>query len=100
MAPQAQRPFGTASDHTDFAQANKILDDNGCPASDRIMILGSSARANLEGNHPELFRVNEAGDAGAMLRNRQMRQLHNFTMGYSAGVKSHIQGTGRWISGK
>jgi len=87
-------PFGTANDHTDFAQANRILDENGCPASDRVMILGSAARANLEGKHPELFRVNEAGDAGAMLRNRQMRQLHNFTMGYSAGIKSHTKGTG------
>lgn len=44
------------------------------------------------GKHPELFKVNEAGDAGQMLRNRIQRQLHGFTMGYSAGVKRHTPG--------
>lgn len=87
-------PFGTAADLSDLAQANKILDDNGAPAWGRAMIVGSAARANLEGKHSELFKVNEAGDAGALLRQRQMRQLLGFTMGYSAGVQSHVKGAG------
>lgn len=87
-------PFATAADLSDLAQTNKILDDNGAPATGRIMVLNSAARANLEGKHSELFRVNEAGDAGAMLRQRQMRQLQGFTMGYSAGLVAHTKGTG------
>jgi len=87
-------PFGTANNHTDFAQSNKMLDDLGAPAQGRIMVLGSAARANVEGIQTGLFHVNEAGDNGAMLRNRQQRQLHNFTMGYSAGIKSHTAGAG------
>ena len=85
-------PFAVANDHTDFAQANRILDEMGAPASDRAMVIGSTARAQLEGKHPELFKVNEAGDAGQMLRNRIQRQLHGFTMGYSAGIKRHTPG--------
>lgn len=87
-------PFGTASDMTDLSNANAILDVNGAPASDRVMIVGSAARVNLEGKQSQLFKVNEAGDAGALLRNRQMRQLMNFTMGYSGSVAAHTKGTG------
>lgn len=87
-------PFATAADMSDLANANRILDDNGAPASGRAMILGGAARANLEGKHSELFKVNESGDAGALLRQRQMRQLMGFQMGYSAGVKAVTKGTG------
>lgn len=85
-------PFATANDFTDLAEINRILDDNGAPASGRKLILGSAARAKLEGKHSELFKVNESGDAGALLRQRQMRELMGFTMGYSAGVKAHVAG--------
>lgn len=87
-------PFGTAADLSDMAQINRILDDNGAPASGRAMVLNSAARAVLEGKHSELFRVNEAGDAAAMLRERQMRRLMGFSMGYSAGLVQHTKGTG------
>lgn len=87
-------PFANAADLSDMAQMNRILDDNGVPATGRVMILGSAARANLEGKHSELFKVNESGDAGAMLRQRMMRQLQGFTMGYSAGVAAHTKGSG------
>lgn len=86
-------PFATAADLSDLSQANKILDDNGAPASGRHMIVGSAARANLEGKHSELFKVNESGDAGALLRQRQMRQLMGFGMGYSAGIVTSTAGT-------
>lgn len=87
-------PFGTAADLTDLSNLNKILDDNGAPASDRALIVNSAARVNIEGKHSELFKVNESGDAGAMLRQRQMRQLQGFTMGYSAGIATSTAGTG------
>lgn len=87
-------PFGTASDLTDLAEMNRILDDNGAPATGRVMIVSSASRAKLEGKHSELFKVNEAGDAGALLRQRQMRNLLGFTMGYSAGLVQHVKGAG------
>jgi len=86
-------PFATADDMSDMAEANRILDDNGAPQLGRVMIVGSAARAKLEGKHSELFKVNEAGDAGALLRQRNMRQLMGFGMGYSAGIASHVKGT-------
>lgn len=94
-------PFATGADLTDLAEINRILDDNGAPATGRVMILNSAARAKLEGKHSELFKVNEAGDAGAMLRQRMMRQLQGFTMGYSAGLVQHVKGaaTGALING-
>lgn len=87
-------PFGTKDVHTDFANSNRMLDELGAPQQGRVMVLGSAARANVEGIQSGLFKVNEAGDNGAMLRNRDQRSLHGFTMGYSAGVASHTKGTG------
>ena len=94
-------PFGTAADLTDLSEINRILDDNGAPATGRVMIINSAARAKLEGKHSELFKVNESGDAGALLRQRQQRQLLGFTMGYSAGIVQHVKGaaTGQLING-
>lgn len=94
-------PFATASDLSDLSEINRILDDNGAPATGRVMVLNSAARAKLEGKHSELFKVNEAGDAGALLRQRQMRQLQGFTMGYSAGLVQHVKGaaSGQLING-
>lgn len=87
-------PFAIADDMTDLAEMNRVLDENGAPQSGRVMVVGSAARAKLEGKQSQLFKVNESGDAGAMLRNRQMRMLHGFTMGYSAGIAAHTKGTG------
>jgi hypothetical protein len=86
-------PFGTADDMTDMSEVNRILDDNGAPASGRAMIVGSAARAKLEGKQSQLFKANEAGTDG-LLRSRDMRQLMNFTMGYSAGIAAHTKGAG------
>jgi len=87
-------PFGTANTMTDLAQMNKILDDNGAPQGDRVMIVNSTARAELEGKQSHLFKVNEAADAGALLRERELRRLMGFVMGYSAGVRTHVKGAG------
>jgi hypothetical protein len=85
-------PFGTADLHTDWANANRVLDELGAPSSDRIMIINSAARANIEGKQSGLFKANEAG-TDAMLRNRINREMHGFVMGYSAGVASHTAGS-------
>ena len=90
-------PFGTINVHSDWALANKLLDEMGAPSSDRAMIVGSAARASIEGIQAGLFRANEAG-TDALLRNRVMREIHGFTMGYSAGISSHTKGTGAsWL---
>lgn len=86
-------PFATPDDLTDLAEANRILDDNGAPPTGRAMILGSAARAKLEGRQPSLFKVNEEGSDG-FRRSRDMRTLHGFTIGASRGVKMHAKGTG------
>lgn len=86
-------PFGTAGNHTDFAGANQVLDELGAPQSGRVMIVGSAARAKIEGVQSGLFKVNEAG-TDDLLRRREMRQIHGFTIGYSAGVQSHVKGAG------
>lgn len=87
-------PFGTAADLTDFAGVNQILDQNGAPIDGRVLVVGHAARYNLEGKHSELFKVNESGDAGALLRQRLMRQLMGFTIGYSHGIAAHTKGAG------
>lgn len=85
-------PFGTKDNHMDFANANRALDELGAPQSGRVMVVGSAARANIEGIQSGLFKVNEAGDNGALLRNREGRNLHGFDLGYSAGVAMHTPG--------
>lgn len=85
-------PFASAADMSDLSNANRILDENGAPASGRRMIIGHAARANLEGKQSQLFKANEAG-TDALLRNRMQRELHGFVMGYSAGIRTHTPGT-------
>lgn len=85
-------PFATANDMTDLSESNRILDDNGAPASGRKLILGSAARAKLEGKQSQLFKMNEAGSDG-LLRRRDPQMLQAFEVGYSAQVKTHTKGT-------
>lgn len=86
-------PFGTAGDLTDLAQLAKILDDNGCPTSDRQMVLNSSSIANLRGKQSVLFKVNEAGSSD-MLRTGMTDLLQNFAVRYSGSIGLHTKGTG------
>lgn len=86
-------PFATADDMTDLSESNRVLDDNGAPQSGRKMILGSAARAKLEGKQSQLFKVNEAGTDG-LLRRREAPMLMNFGMGFSGQIKSHTKGSG------
>jgi len=54
-------PFATANELTDWAAANKVLNDNGSPGMDRHLILNTAAVAKIQGKQVTLFRANEAG---------------------------------------
>lgn len=86
-------PFATAADMTDFAQVRKILDDNGTPASDRHLVLNTTAGAVLRGKQSGLFKVNEAG-TDALLRRGELGNVMQFALHESAQVVSTTAGTG------
>lgn len=87
-------PFGTAADLSDFANARKILDDNGAPQSDLHMVLGSTAVANIRGKQSGLFKVNEAG-TDQLLRFGVLGDVQGFALHNSAQVKTAVTaGTG------
>ena len=86
-------PFGTANNLTDFAQVNKILDDNGCPKDGRQLVLSNEALANLRGNMSNLFKVNEAGTE-MFLREGYAGSVQGLFIRNSAGLLTHEKGTG------
>jgi hypothetical protein len=86
-------PFGTAGDLSDFAQARKILDDNGAPQSDLHMVLGSASIARIRGKQNTLFKVNEAG-SDVLLRTGAIGEVEGWAIHNSAQVdKSFTAGT-------
>lgn len=86
-------PFTTADDLTDASFALKILDDNGAP-DDRHIVLDTTATAQLRGKQPGLFRVNEAGDGGALLRTGAVGNMFGADLHTSGQVALHTAGTG------
>lgn len=87
-------PFGVAADLSDIAQARKILEDNGSPMSDLSLVVGTSEAANIRGKQNVLFRVNESGDGGALLRQGSLGKLSGFDIGISGQRASVTKGTG------
>ncbi len=85
-------PFGVAGDLSDFALVNQILDVNGSPPN-RAMIMGAAAMANLRGKQSVLFKVNEAG-TDDLLRRNIVGQVEGLRLGYTAGLKPVVKGTG------
>ena len=83
---------GTAPILADFAGAKKILDDNGAPATDRSVVLDTTAGVALRGIS-NLYKVNEAGDSG-LLRNGTLGNLYGFGIRESAAVQPVTAGTG------
>lgn len=79
-------PFGVKEDLTDFANARKILEENGAPTSSLQMVLGSDAVANVRGKQSVLFKVNEAGSE-SLLREGVIGRVEGFNLHTSAGVK-------------
>lgn len=90
-------PFGTGDDLTDASEVMRILDDNGAPASDRHLVLGSAAVARLLGKQPSVFRVNEAGDAMGR-RMGALTDLFGFEFHHSGQIQSHTAGTAYGVS--
>lgn len=87
-------PFGTANDLSDFAQARRVMDDNGAPQADFHMVLGSAAAANIRGKQSGLLHVNEAG-SDALLRRGALGSVQDFDLHISNGVKTAVTvGTG------
>lgn len=81
---------GTAPVLADFAQAKKILDDNGAPMSDRHFIVDTTAGVALRGTS-NLFKVNEAGDS-SLLRQGILGNLYGFDIRESAQVVTPTAG--------
>jgi hypothetical protein len=72
-------PFASA-DLTDFAAANKVMNDNGSPDSDRHLILNTAAVANIQGKVTNLYKANEAG-TDRLLRTGSIGTVEGFQVG-------------------
>lgn len=92
----ASRAFGatagTAPVLTDWAQAKKILDDNGAPSTDRTSVFDTTAGVALRSTS-NLYKVNEAGDGGSLLRQGLLGNLFGFNLRESAQIQSTTKGT-------
>lgn len=86
-------PFATAADMSDVAYINKILDDNGAPKTDRSLILGTTASAQLRAKQSNLFKVNEAG-SDDLLRRGYIGSIMGYKVGETARVYNATAGTG------
>jgi hypothetical protein len=82
---------GTAPLFTDWAQAKKILDDNGAPISDRHSVINTTAGVALRSTS-NLYKVNEGGEA-SLLRQGVLGNLFGFDIRESAGVQTTTAGT-------
>lgn len=85
--------FNTPGDLTEVSNLRKILDDNGAPMTDRWLILGTTAGANLRGKQSTLTKVNESG-TDATLRQGVLLDVFNFGFRESAAVNLVTKGTG------
>lgn len=81
---------GTAPVLADFANAKKILDDNGAPMSDRHAVIDTTAGVALRGTS-NLFKVNEAGDS-SLLRQGILGNLYGMDIRESAQVQTPTAG--------
>lgn len=81
---------GTAPVLADFAQAKKILDDNGAPPSDRHCVIDTTAGVALRGTS-NLFKVNEAGE-NTLLRQGMLGNLYGFDFRESAQIQTPTAG--------
>lgn len=86
-------PFGTAGNLSDFADALRIMNENGAPSTDLHMVLGNASAGNLRAKQSVLFKVNESGDNN-LLRNGTIGRVQSFMVGESNQIGSHTKGTG------
>ncbi len=90
----ASRAFGatagTAPLVADWAQAKKILDDNGAPNSDRHSVIDTTAGVALRSTS-SLQKVNESGDS-TLLRQGVLGNLFGFDIRESAQIQTPSSG--------
>lgn len=86
-------PFGTAADFTDFANVQRILDDNGAETADRHLILGGAAMVNIRGKQSVLFKANEAG-TDDLLRRGSIGEVLGLQIHNSGPIAPVTAGTG------
>lgn len=90
-------PFGSSPGLNDLVHARKILRDNGAPMADLQLVIDTAASANLF----KLGIIQNAYQAGTEQERRQgifLRQF-GFMIKESAGVYSHVNGTGTGYDG-
>jgi hypothetical protein len=91
----ASRAWGTTADTApiigDFANAKKILDDNGAPGTDRHVVMNTGSGVAVRG-FANLYKVNEGGDTG-LLRQGLLGDLYGFSLRESAQVVRPTAGT-------
>jgi hypothetical protein len=80
-------PFDTTNKLAFSAQMGKILTDNGCPISDRQMVIDTAAGAALR-TLTQLTNVNESGN-DTLLRQGVLLPIHGFDVRESGQVKLH-----------
>lgn len=98
MATYGSRAYGTAgstplqSNLSELAQLKKILDDNGAPATDRFVTLGSAATTG----YLSLTQLTDANRAGGddTLRRGTLLDIFGFGVRQSAQVPTITAGTG------
>ena len=86
-------PFATADVLSDLAEPALILDDNGCPTTDRQLVLSNAAIANIRAKQSSLFKVSEAGRED-LLRDGMTDRLQAFAIRQSGQVLTVVKGTG------
>lgn len=89
----ATAPFGTINVFTNFATVHQILDNNGAPPTDRQLVLGSAAIANIRGVQASLFKVNEAGTQ-ELLRQGIIGRVEGLDIHNSYPIGVFTKGTG------
>ncbi|MBO7735349.1 MAG: hypothetical protein J6S67_22475 [Methanobrevibacter sp.] len=82
-------PF--ASSLADAAEIRKILDDAGAPATERSLVINTSAGVNLR-KLTQLTNVDNAGTS-MTLRQGELLDLFGLSLKESAGIKQHTAGT-------
>ena len=85
-------PFNTANDMSDLAGVRRILNDNGCPNSDRHLVLSPAGYANLLSKQSISFKANEAGGAEPV-RTGFIPNLYGFNIWESYPITTHTKGT-------
>ncbi len=98
----ATTPFGT--DQKILADLARILDDNGAPATDRSLVLGNAAVANLRKNVTLVSPVYpgtpglDVLQRGVDMSGGVLTSIYGFDVRASAGPVLHTKGTGASIT--